>query len=285
MKISPIDVRDLSDNDEFIDSNRFERIKSKKFKAASNRGICTSYEFPDDVKTHSNPYIEQLIANSAIDELITVIKSGKEASVFLGLCKNNYVAVKVYTDLRLRSFRRDEVYRQGRYIGSQRIEKAIDQGSNFGVDAHQIIWVQEEYQNLKVLHKSGVPVPRPVAVSGLAIVMEFVGSNEGEPAPRISDISMERNEAEDAFSQSVVILEQIYGLDRVHGDYSTFNLLWHSGMAVAIDFPQMINVDNNPNYKALLRRDIASLCKSFKRFGINPDEEGICRKFGVKYFQ
>ena len=64
-----------------------------------------------------------------LDELISGIKTGKEASVFLGKNADGFVAVKVYTDLRVRSFKRDASYREGRFIGDSRIEKAIRQGS------------------------------------------------------------------------------------------------------------------------------------------------------------
>jgi RIO kinase 1 len=42
----------------------------------------------------------------------------------------------------------------------------------------------------------------------------------------------------------------------VHGDYSTFNILWHNERAIVIDFPQVIEFKNNPNAKALLERDV-----------------------------
>ena len=59
--------------------------------------------------------------------------------------------------------------------------------------------------------------------------MEFIGDEDGNPAPRISDLKMEKEEAEEAFRQSVQNLKQIVRSGRVHGDYSTFNLLWQRG--------------------------------------------------------
>jgi RIO kinase 1 len=213
-----------------------------------------------------------------LDELISGIKTGKEASVFLGKNSEGFVAVKIYTDLRVRSFRHDEAYRAGRFIGDSRIEKAIEQGSQKGLDAHQILWVQEEFRQMKHLHEHGVDVPKAIAVNGISLIMEFIGDEDGNPAPRISDLKMEKEEAEDAFRQSVQNLKRIVSSGRVHGDYSTFNILWHDDQAVVIDFPQVMDFKNSPNAPAFLERDVHSLCKSFLKQGIKADEGNVLRE-------
>jgi RIO kinase 1 len=68
------------------------------------------------------------------------------------------------------------------------------------------------------------------------------------------------------------------GSGRVHGDYSAFNILWQDEKAVVIDFPQVIEVKNNPNAKAFLERDVRSLCKSFRKQGVIVDELKILRE-------
>jgi RIO kinase 1 len=86
---------------------------------------------------------------------------------------------------------------------------------------------------------------------------------------------MELQEAEEAFRQSVRNLKLIVKAGRVHGDYSTFNILWHNEQAVVIDFPQVIESRNNSNANAFLARDVHSLCKSFRKLGIQADEVKI----------
>ena len=213
-----------------------------------------------------------------LDELIAGIKTGKEASVFLGKNSDGFVAVKVYTDLRVRSFRHDESYREGRFIGDSRIQKAIEQGSQAGLDAHQILWVQEEFRQMKHLYGHGVNVPKAIAVTGISLIMEFIGDEDGNPAPRISDLKMQREEAQEAFRQSVQNLKGIVRSGRVHGDYSTFNILWHNERAVVIDFPQLMEFKNNPNAHAFLERDVRSLCKSFTKQGVISDEIKVLRE-------
>ncbi|MEZ4692025.1 MAG: RIO1 family regulatory kinase/ATPase [Ignavibacteria bacterium] len=156
----------------------------------------------------------------------------------------------------------------------------MNQGSRTGINAHQILWVNEEFRQMKFLYEAGIPVPRPIASSGLVVVMEFIGEDE-EAAPRISDLTMKEEEAREAFSQSLNILEKIVSTGRIHGDYSAYNLLWNKGKAVVIDFPQVVNFISNTSAKELLRRDISSLFKSFKKYRFRdlPDEERIYNKF------
>jgi len=113
--------------------------------------------------------------------------------------------------------------------------------------------------------------------------MEFIGDENGNPAPRISDLKMEKDEAEEAFRQSVQNLRLIVGSGRVHGDYFTFNILWHNEKAVVIDFPQVIEFKNNPNANAFLERDIRSLCKSFIKQGVRADEVKVLREIRAGY--
>ena len=147
-----------------------------------------------------------------------------------------------------------------------------------GLDAHQILWVQEEFRQMKYLDRYGVNVPKAIAVSGISLVMEFIGDEHGQPAPRISDLKMEKEEAEEAFHQSVQNLKRIVKTGRVHGDYSTYNLLWHQEKAVVIDFPQVMEWKHNRNAQAFLERDVRSLCKSFRKQGILIDEVKVLRE-------
>lgn len=271
MKINLTNL-DLED----LDTSEFEKHKSKKYKLKDKQSVKQLTTSQPDSK-FANFDLNELNRQGHLDELISIIKTGKEASVYLGRNADGFVAVKIYTDLRVRSFRRDESYRSGRFIGDDRIEKAIDQGSRKGLDAHQILWVQEEFRQMKYLHKYGVSVPKVIAVSGITLVMEFIGDEDGTPAPRIADLKMEKTEAKKAFRQAIRNLKLIVRSGRVHCDYSAFNILWHNEKAVVIDFPQVIEFENNPNANDFLARDVRSLCKSFKKQGIKGDEEKILK--------
>jgi RIO kinase 1 len=266
---------------EDLDVQDFVKIRSKKQKLKGKQTVTqliSRAENSDPNAKFANADLNALSKMGFLDELIAGIKTGKEASVFLGRNPQGLVAVKVYTDLRVRSFKRDELYREGRFIGDSRIEKAIEQGSEKGLNAHQILWVHEEFRQMKELHQHGVSVPKAIAINGISLIMEFIGDENGQPAPRISDLKMEKAEAEEAFGQSVQNLKRIVKSGRVHGDYSTFNILWHNEKAVVIDFPQMIEFKHNPNAHAFLARDVHSLCKSFMKQGVKADEAKVLRE-------
>jgi RIO kinase 1 len=266
---------------EDVDVQNFVKLKSKKSKLNGKQSVTqlvSRAANSDPNSKFTNADLNALSKMGFLDELISGIKTGKEGSVFLGRNSDGFVAVKVYTDLRVRSFKRDGAYREGRYIGDSRIERAIEQGSQKGLDAHQILWVQEEFRQMKHLYQHGVSVPKAIAVNGISLIMEFIGDEHGNPAPRISDLKMEMEEAEEAFRQSVQNLKLIVRAGRVHGDYSTFNILWQEEQAVVIDFPQVIEFKNNPNAHAFLTRDVHSLCKSFRRQGVKADEAKILRE-------
>ncbi|MBC7878313.1 MAG: phosphotransferase [Anaerolineales bacterium] len=273
--LNNLDVEDL-------EVQNFVKFKSKKHKLKGKQTVTQlvsrTENDADPNSKFENSDLNALSKMRFLDELICGIKTGKEASVFLGKNSDGLVAVKIYTDLRVRSFKRDGSYREGRFIGDSRIEKAIDQGSKAGLDAHQILWVQEEFRQMKHLYAHGVNVPKAIAVYGISLIMEFIGEENGDPAPRISDLKLEQDEAEEAFSQSVQNLKLIVQSGRVHGDYSTFNILWHNEKAVVIDFPQVIEFKNNPNADTFLERDVHSLCKSFRRQGVKSDDAKVLRE-------
>ncbi len=280
MKISlnKLDAEDL-------EIQNFVKFKNnKKHKLTGKQSVTQLVSRAENANPNSkfeNADLNALSKMGFLDKLISGIKTGKEAAVFLGKNSKGFVAVKMYTDLRVRSFKRDASYREGRFIGDSRIEKAIEQGSQKGLDAHQILWVQEEFRQMQHLYKYGVRVPKAIAVNGIALVMEFIGDENGNPAARISDLKMEKDEAEEAFRQSVQNLRLIVRSGRVHGDYSTFNILWHKEEAVVIDFPQVIEFKNNPNAETFLERDVHSLCKSFMKQGIKADEVKVLREVRV----
>lgn len=277
MKISlnKLDVEDL-------EVQNYTKFRSKKHRLRGKQSVTQlvsrTENYADPDSKFENSDLNELARMGFLDELLAGIKTGKEASVFLGKNSDGFVAVKVYTDLRVRSFKRDASYREGRFIGDSRIEKAIEQGSQRGLDARQILWVQEEFRQMNHLYGHGVKVPKAIAVNGISLIMQFIGDGNGNPAPRISDLRMEKDEAEAAFRQSVENLKLIVKSGRVHGDYSTFNILWQDERAVVIDFPQVMEFKNNPNANAFLNRDVNSLCKCFMKQGIYANPGQVLRE-------
>lgn len=132
------------------------------------------------------------------------------------------------------------------------------------------------------LQRAGVPVPKPmigpevfdIRRAGRVVLMELIGDHE-VPAPSLSDVRLEPGPAHGAFEQSVNITERLSALGRAHGDLSTFKLLWWQGQVILIDLPQVVMEDENPNYGEFLQRDAMTLCKSFRKLGVNTDPSEV----------
>jgi RIO kinase 1 len=222
-----------------------------------------------------------MVERGYLDEVEGELKSGKEATVYLGRGRGGLVAVKIYRDRAVRSFKADGRYRAGRFIGDARLEKAIARGSSTGRRAQGRLWAAHEYGMLWRLHRAGIRVPEPligpeaseIARAGEVVLMRYVGDERG-PAPRLSDMVFDEAQARRAFAASVTALTALWRAGVVHGDYSTFNLLWWEGDVVVIDLPQAIT-SRDREARALLERDAISLCSSFRAHGLDEDPERV----------
>lgn len=260
-------------------SKRKVRRKPKSRRTAGELLAEPTPEATADAPVFADPDLEGLRLRGYIDELVGQVKGGKEATVYLMRRGEELLAAKVYADLESRSFRNDAAYWSGVHIGDKRVERAMRKHSRTGRAAQHGLWVMREYANLWRLHEAGLPVPRPAvgpsakecAEAGSVVLMEFIG--EGEvPAPRLSDVRLEEAEARDALDQSVELLLALARMGLVHGDFSTYNLLWHEGRAVLIDVPQVLDVRTAERQALeLLERDVGSLLESFRRHRVEVD--------------
>lgn len=234
---------------------------------------------------YGDPGLQELYDQEYFSDLLWQLRSGKEATVYVvestakGWPQEPGVplAAKLYVDSRVRSFKNDALYRQGRRIADQRMDKAIEQRTQFGISAQNVLWVEEEYRQLHALHKAGIAVPKPIAHAGNVILMEFIGDGEG-PAPRLSEAGLSTEEANEALEQAIHNLGLILAQGKVHGDYSTFNLLWWDDSIVVIDFPQMVEFDKNPKAREILERDVNGLCRTFGHLGLHPKGPEVMRR-------
>jgi RIO kinase 1 len=225
------------------------------------------------------PEVAWLIERGFLHEVEGELKSGKEATVYTGRGPTGRVAVKVYRQVR--SFKNDARYREGRYIGDARTEKAIIKRTGYGKKAQAALWAAHEYAMLWHFHRAGIPVPEPlvgperseIVKSGEVVLMRFVGDETGA-APRLSDVALDEDAAREAFAQSVHWLGAIWRAGFVHADYSAFNLLWWRDRVVVIDLPQAVDA-RHKGARELLARDAASLCSSFRALGLDEDADAV----------
>jgi RIO kinase 1 len=247
-----------------------------------------------------------------ITDVSRQVKSGKEATVYC--CRATpatgveVLAAKVYRDRQDRTFRNDAIYHEGRYIPDRRLRKAAAKKSAVGRAAQFSSWIEHEFTTLCLLHAAGADVPRPVAcaASGTlleytgaaeprrwraigapcdALLMEFIGDPQGIPAPHLQHAPMEREEAHPLFRQVLRNVELWLSHDRVHADLSAFNILYWEGAVTAIDFPQAVDPQSNPNAQMLLSRDVENVCRFFARHGVQSDPARIAESMWRRYWR
>lgn len=266
-------MSDFNDYEDELES--FAKRKDRR-KPKGRRSI-KQLEVDKDKATSSaskfdDPGLQELYELGHISEIVRQLQSGKEATVYIAESHKGLVAAKVYAERKVRSFKVDAIYTQGRYITRQRRKQAAKQSAMTELSMEEILWIQQEFINLKELYNAGIPVPEPLAQVGAVLLMEFIGDTEDyRPAPRLSDVDLTPEEAQHAFEQSLTFLIEMLKLGMVHGDYSAFNLLYWQEKIYVIDVPQMVNIKENKQYRELLKRDVVSLCKSFEVFGLKPD--------------
>ncbi len=262
---------------------RFSKRKDRR-KPKGRQRVAQLYAATGSAKEEvfAQPALQTLYERGFLLSIDAELKSGKEATVYLGEGPEGLLAVKIYRDLTVRSFKADQRYRNGRFVADARIKKAINQRSLNGLHAQQAMWVLHEYLQLWQLYRAGIAVPKPMigpdsddlVMAGSVVLMELIG-DETMPAPRLSDLRLSAEEAESAWQQSLQLYRALLKLGKIHGDFSTYNLLWWQGRIVVIDFPQMNEIAESPNAKELILQDVTSLCKSFKRHGIRVDPASL----------
>lgn len=227
------------------------------------------------------PHPDWLVTElAAVDTELGILKTGKEADVFLlrrgvpGTDRACLLAAKRYRDAQHRMFHRDSGYLEGRRTRESRVNRAAASRTSFGREAIAGQWANAEFAALGRLHSLGAPVPYPVQVLGTEVLLEFIGDDDGMPAPRLAETRPDAGELAslwDQLTQALVILAQD-GL--AHGDLSAYNLLVHRGRLVMIDLPQVADVIANPNGPGFLDRDARNVALWFAARGCRDADPG-----------
>jgi RIO kinase 1 len=222
------------------------------------------------------PHPQWLVTDlAAIDTELGIVKTGKEADVFLirravppdG--QSCLLAAKRYRDPEHRLFHRDAGYLEGRRTRDSRVSRATANRTAFGRQAIAGMWASAEFNALCLLYKVGVPVPYPVQITGTEVLLEFIGDDDGTAAPRLAETRPDDAELADLWDQLVEALVALARRGYAHGDLSPYNLLVHAGTLVMIDLPQVVDVIAHPNGRGFLERDAANVARWFAARGLS----------------
>jgi len=241
--------------------------------------------------------LETFYEDDLITDVLAMVKSGKEATVYCCAAHPStgleYVAAKVYRPRMFRSLRNDAVYRasrpqvdaKGREGRGAKRWNATAKETERGRAAKINAWIRYEYETQRLLYDAGADAPRPLAQSGNAVLMEYIGGEPGTPAPLLREVTLGREEATPLFERMMRNIELWLTCDRVHGDLSAYNMLYWDGAITIIDFAQAVDPRYNPAVGDLLARDIARVCQYFARFGVKVDAAALASDLWLRYLR
>lgn len=270
-------------------SNRqFDDDESNFAKRGRRRQLEVIDETPDDGQRWSTwdqstagergprPHPDWLVTElAAVDRELGVLKTGKEADVFLveravpDTDRSCLLAAKRYRASEHRMFHRDAGYLEGRRVRETRTNRAMASRTAFGKEVIAGQWAAAEFGALCKLWQLGVPVPYPVQILGTELLLEFIGSADGTmAAPRLAQLRQDTADLPDVWAQLVEALSTMARAGWAHGDLSAYNVLVQDGRLVVIDLPQIVDVVSNPQGREFLTRDARNVGTWFAMHGV-----------------
>jgi RIO kinase 1 len=213
-----------------------------------------------------------LVDYGIIDEVVRPLMSGKEAQIYLVLSGGEERVAKIYKEAQNRSFQNRADYTEGRRVRNSRDQRAMGNRSKHGRAQNEAAWKSAEVDMIYRLRDAGVRVPTPYHFIDGVLLMELVTDADGNPAPRLGDLSFEPEEATAIFTQLLGEVVRMLCAGVVHGDLSDFNVLMGASGPVVIDFPQAVDASSNQNARKLLLRDVDNLHRFHSKFapGVSP---------------
>jgi RIO kinase 1 len=220
-------------------------------------------------------------SQGAIDTELGILKTGKEADVFLLERADPHdpdlatvMAAKRYRSPEHRSFHRSAVYTEGRSMKRSRDQRAIKRNSSFGREVVAGEWASAEWAALNRCWQLGLPVPYPVQIDGTEILMEWI-THDGATAPRLAQTRPDHALLASYFDQVREAMITLARAGLVHGDLSPYNILAAGHRLVIIDLPQLIDLAGNAQGFDFALRDCTNVCTWFIRRGLDVDSQDL----------
>ena len=224
-------------------------------------------------------------SSGAIDTELGILKTGKEADVFLLERADPHdpdgavvMAAKRYRDTDHRTFHRAASYTEGRSMKRSRDNRALKRKSTWGKQVAAGEWAVSEWNALRRCWELSLPVPYPVQIDETEILMEWIThSVDGvvDTAPRVAQVRPGPAVVEGYYEQLREALYTLVQAGLVHGDLSPYNTLAAGDRLVIIDLPQMVDLVGNPRGMDFLLRDCTNMCAWFRSRGLEVDEQEL----------
>ena len=203
--------------------------------------------------------LQPLVDDGLVDEVISQLMSGKEATVYIVRCGSEIRCAKIYKEANQRSFKQAALYQEGRKVRNSRRSRAMEKGSKFGRNEQEQTWQTAEVDALYRLASAGVRVPQPYGCIDGVLLMELITDADGLAAPRLNDISLSKEQAVRDHAMVMRYVTRMLCAGIVHGDLSEFNVLVDENGPVIIDLPQAVDAAANNNARKMLQRDVNNI--------------------------
>jgi RIO kinase 1 len=235
----------------------------------------STWDQSEPLQRGPRPWPDWVITDSgAVDYELGVVKTGKEADVFLiertvpDTDRSSLLAAKRYRSAEHTMFNRTADYTAGRSVRRSRDKRALEKGTSYGQAEAATRWAAAEFDALKRLYEVGVDVPYPVHVTGTEIIMEFIGAGRAA-APRLADCRPGELELDSLWEQATSNLRAMVDNGFTHGDLSPYNVVVHDDRLILLDLPQIVDIYTNPKGFDFLVRDVENLGSWFVGRGID----------------
>lgn len=229
----------------------------------------------------------QMINRGIVSEIHGCLSTGKEANVYHSISSPEtdeggpslHRAIKVYKTSIL-VFKDREKYVAGEF----RFRQGYSKSNNRSMVK---LWAEKEMRNLRRIYSAGIPSPEPVHLRLHVLVMGFVGTSKGRPAPRLKDVEFDVPEPETRwrthYMELLGYMRVMYQTCRlVHADLSEYNILYHKEKLYIIDVSQSVEHDH-PRSLEFLRMDIKNVSDFFRRKGVDTLSEQTVFKFIISH--
>ena len=237
-------------------------ISQKRIKDSDDRKVSS------EIFDKATLQVLYKLANQGyLDVLNGAISTGKEANVLKGIKDDgSIVAVKIYR-IATSDFKKMQYY----IAGDPRFNV---RSSN----KRQLInnWVNKEFRNLTRLKDAGVNVPEAITSLNNVLIIEFIGDEDGNPAPTVKNLPPE--DPIDFYEKLVDQMDRfINKANLIHGDLSSYNILNYDEEPVIIDVSQSV-VKDHIIAGELLERDIKNISFEFSKMGVDTSIEDLTNR-------
>lgn len=226
---------------------RVTRVAERSPKESITRFDKKTFD-PGFMQMHTQEFTYKLLRDELkktglITDLVSEVNAGKEASIYIAHLNGAPLIVKAF---------RHQLTCHNRAKGNPQIRAAA--------------FAAMEYYRLLRAFRSGLRVPTPAKQINNTIIMSFIGT-DWRPAPQLRNVILE--DPEEVFDEVIEQMWIMYNKAKlIHGDLSEYNILFHNGLPIFIDFPQAIDMSlREMRFPVNLERNLQVMQKDLKTIG------------------